>query len=342
MSDVIGKPGLIRRFVPAIFAGLGMVVVLAGCAGPVRRSSSPVRIAGGEPWVSGDLRGTTVRTPRYAIHTTLDDRQYIARLAAVMEAAYDRYLALAPVTPSERPLECYIFRDRREWADFTARKTGEDAKVYLLINRGGYTVYDWFVAYHIGDLGTYAVIAHEGWHQFTARHFKSRLPPFLEEGIASTFETARYANGRVTWGSPGDSARAQRLRAASDAGMLSPLRELLGRHAGEIVGDGPAAVEAFYSQAWAFVQFLQTGANGRHRPGFQRILEDAMEGRLNSPGAKVPVAWQPSQTVELLESRLGTSIEQLEADYGQFVQELTRGSRLADPSDATPRTRRRG
>ena len=46
---------------------------------------------------------------------------------------------------SPNPLDCYIFESRQEWANFTKRHTGADAAVYLQINRGGYTLNDWFV-----------------------------------------------------------------------------------------------------------------------------------------------------------------------------------------------------
>ena len=74
-------------------------------------------------------------------------------------------------------MACYLFQTRDEWAAFTRTRTGADAAIYLQINRGGYTVRDWYVAYFIGDLGTYSVAAHEGFHQYVARHFRSRLPP---------------------------------------------------------------------------------------------------------------------------------------------------------------------
>ena len=114
-------------------------------------------------------------------------------LATVMEGALAQYQRFTPgVRLSTRPMECYVFAQRGEWAKFTKDRTGADAAVYLQINRGGYTVRDWYVAYFIGDMGTYSVAAHEGWHQFIARHFKSRPPPFLEEGLACMFEEVRW------------------------------------------------------------------------------------------------------------------------------------------------------
>ena len=55
------------------------------------------------------------------------------------------------------------------------------------------------MAYFIGDLGTYSVAAHEGLHQFLARHFKSRPPPFLEEGMACMFEDVKWDGDLPRW-----------------------------------------------------------------------------------------------------------------------------------------------
>ena len=73
----------------------------------------------------------------------------------------------------------------------TARHTGMDAAIYLQITRGGYTIGDWFVSYYVGENATYSVASHEGWHQYVARNFRGRLPPFLEEGTASSDEKER-------------------------------------------------------------------------------------------------------------------------------------------------------
>ena len=40
------------------------------------------------------------------------------------------------------------------------------------------------VLYNIGTRDTFAIAAHEGWHQFSGRHFKYRLPSWLDEGVA--------------------------------------------------------------------------------------------------------------------------------------------------------------
>src|SRR6185437_3471659 len=164
-----------------------------------------------------------------------------------------------PVSP--RPMECYFFETRAQWAAYTKAHTGDDAAIYLRVNRGGYTVGDKFVAYWIGDIGTSSVAAHEGWHQYVARHLKGRLPPFLEEGLACMFE-------QVQWVEPGKNIPARprfdltrnyprlaALKASVDGDEMYPLKTLVTMHAGQVVGKRSVKIEAFYAECWAFARF---------------------------------------------------------------------------------------
>jgi len=51
------------------------------------------------------------------------------------------------------------------------------------------------VVYYIGRERTFSALGHEGWHQFNSRHFKFRLPSWLDEGIAMLFEIHRSEKG---------------------------------------------------------------------------------------------------------------------------------------------------
>ena len=230
-------------------AALLAVVALSGCSG-ASRSAENTGISVGrsvEPHVSDQLiegnAGVRLDTPHYVIFSTVPDRGEVLRIGQLLERARDAYRSLAPeIPPSPRPMECYVFETRGQWAAYTRAHTGDDAAIYLRVNRGGYTVNDKFVAYWIGDIGTCSVASHEGWHQYVARHLKGRLPPFLEEGLACMFE-------QVDWVEPGKNmepqprfdvrknyARLSALRAAADGDDLYPLKTLLTMHAGQVVG----------------------------------------------------------------------------------------------------------
>lgn len=214
---------------------VGAIISLTACtsnqtsqntwAGPTVMASVSVDDA-----TPGNASAKVIRTAHYEIYTTIPDRpDFLSGMAQLMEGAYGVYRTLAPtVQPTDHPMRCYMFGTRQEWMDFTRLHTGQDSTVYLQISRGGYTIHDWYVAYYLGgDNSTYSVAAHEGWHQFVARHFKGRLPPFLEEGIACMFEDVEWDNGLPRFNLTLNPDRALSLRRVVDANELFPLNELI-------------------------------------------------------------------------------------------------------------------
>jgi hypothetical protein len=309
-------------------AGLFIALFAFGCASGHSHDSwtgpavaVPVRT---EAWQYEGQSGKTLFTPHYTIHTTIDDEHFLQRLPQVMEGGFQQYQMLAPeVKFSDHPMECYLFSRRGEWADFTREHTGMDAKIYLQINRGGYTIRDWFVAYFIGDAGTYSVSAHEGWHQYSARNFKNRLPPFMEEGVATQFENIHWEGDLPRWNIHFNANRAQRLRQAVDGKYLWPLEQLVTMHAGDVVSLGGDKIEAFYAQNWAFVRFAWDAENGKYRPAFQKMLTDSANGALYDPsGGAVRLpwgAWRPQLVKPILEHYFGMSLPDLNKAYQAYV-----------------------
>src|SRR5436190_11236544 len=260
-----------------------LALLLVGCASNTKRANwegpqvaQPVTF---EAWKYHDEPGRTVKSAHYTIHTTITDTQLLTRLAQVMEGGLQQYERFTPGLPiTNRPMDCFVFATRPQWMAFTKEHTGNDAVVYLKINRGGYTVRDWFVSYLLSDESTFAVAAHEGWHQYVARHFKERLPPFLEEGIATQFENMHWTGDLPRWNLSINAARAQRLRQAIEGKYLWPLDQLVTMHAGDVVGLSGERIEAFYAQNWAFVRFLWDADNGKYRQAFQQMLIDTANG----------------------------------------------------------------
>jgi hypothetical protein len=310
----------------------GLLFSLVGCqgggnsvqwAGP--DAPQPVRM---EPWQFGPTPGQTVVTPHYLIHTTImDDADFLHRLAQTMEGAYLQYQELAGgPKQNDRPMECWVFSNRTQWVTFTIQHTGPNAKIYLQINRGGYTVYDWFVSYFTGDVGTFAVAAHEGWHQYVARHFKTRLPPFLEEGIATQFENIHWEHDLPRWNLTINANRALQLREAFDGKTLWPLAQLVTMHAGNVVGTDRAKIDAFYAQDWAFVRFWWEADDGKYRPAFQKLLADAAAGHVDDPTGitqHLPIyAWRPETAKPILERYFGMPLDRIEKEYLAYVHKI--------------------
>jgi hypothetical protein len=304
--------------------------------------STPVPVST-QPWtppVPSATPGVAVRTSRYLIYTTIEDERLRAATAQVMEGAYEQYRTLAPgVAPSDRPLECYVFGQRPQWAAFTESRTGTDAAIYLQITRGGYTVGDWFVAYDIGGGATYSVAAHEGWHQYVARHFKGRLPPFLEEGIACLFETVRmdgnpHVGGQLPrWNWAVNRTRSAGLREAVERGNLWPLGQLITLHAGEVVNLPRERIDAFYAQNWAFARFLWDADGGHYRPMFRRLLEETAAGTLHDPTGTLRAAtrnWNPAAARPILEHYLGQDLSEIERAYETYIGQIVAAEAARD------------
>jgi hypothetical protein len=329
-----------KVFVSLLFTAL--LLAIGGCSNSGEKAKgwegpqvpAPLQF---EPWKYHDTPGRTVKTPHYAIHTTIDDTELLGRIAQVMEGGLQQYQRLAPGVPlSDRPMECFIFAERNQWVQFTRENTGMDAVQYLKISRGAYTVRDWYVSYLLSDESTFGTAAHEGWHQYASRCFKGQLPAFLEEGIATQFENIHWEGKLPRWNLAINASRAQRLRAASDGKYLWPLEKLVTMHAGDVFGLSNERIEAFYAQDWAFARFLWEGENGRYRQGFQRLLSDTAHGiawdadpnatrpspvRLLRMGGKYP-AYMREEVKPTLEHYLGTDLATLETQYRAYIQQV--------------------
>ncbi len=315
------------------WAGTVLAAVLAGCAAaPVATDGGPIRATTdgpaaaaaytAEPWSYLGLPGAVLHTEHYDIYTTATDADLRRRLPAVMEGGLREYHRVAPGVPvSAEPMKCFVFGTREQWADFTRRHTGADAYWYLKINRGGYTVRDWYVAYSVGEAATLSVAAHEGWHQFASRNFRGRLPPFLEEGIATMFEDVRWDGDLPRWRLTVNRTRVDALQRAVTGDTVFPLATLLQLHAGNVVARSGAEIEAFYAQDWAFATFLWVA----HRPALRQLLDDTAAGTVFDPTGvhrNAGLPWNPAGVRPMLEHYLGMPLEQIDAEYQQFIRKV--------------------
>jgi len=324
-----------RRFygnVASVLPLVALALVLAGCVGtPTQRPAegpagpSQVRIT---PDTFGGVASRSVVTPSYLIKTTIEDPAMVANLAQVMEGALSQYRKLAPGVPlSDKPMQCFVFANRNQWAQFTESQTGDDAKVYLRINRGGYAVGDWFVSYYIGERETYSVAAHEGFHQYIGRHFKRRPPPFLEEGLSTLFEYIDWDDGLPRWRWEVNPNRFNGLERSVEQNLTMPLTELCSMHAGQVVSKQLWKVETFYAQAWAFARFLAEGQNGKYRPALEAMLADLAANRVPIAGFNQldpPGLWNPRSARPLLEHYLGKPLEAVDKEYQAYMRYLVK------------------
>ncbi len=315
------------------FSLLSLLCIITGCTSGQRVvRTGPFTLADVhvENWSYEGEPAKRVVTPHYVVYATVANDEFLESMGQLMEGALAEYRRFAPAVPDdERPMECYLFANRPQWARFTKEKTGDDAAVYLQINRGGYTVRDWYVAYFLGDVGTFCVASHEGFHQFAARYFRTRVPPFLEEGIACLFEDVTWDGRLPRWDLSVNYGRQSALRRAVEKGLLLPLTELASLHAGQIISRSTDQIAGFYAQCWAFARFLWEYKGGRYRPALQRILSDAAEGTLHGttgPRNTPTPFWNPHSAKPLLEHYLQTDMATIEKQYHAYMIGLAHGS----------------
>lgn len=277
-------------------------------------------------WSFDGRQGQQYQTEHYILLSTLDDPARMRRIAQTMEGAYQQYLLLVPeVAHHDRPMRCYWFANRDQWAEFTSKHAGAESAIYLQILRGGYSLHDEYVAYDLGDSQTFAVAAHEGWHQFVARNFRGRLPPFLEEGLACLFENIRWDNDLPRWNRQINLTRLRGLRKAQARGRLWPLGELVRTHAGLVVEEPSERIEAFYAQSWAFARFMCEYQDGRYRKRMQRLLADVATGTVFDPTGthhRAGGEWDAAGVKPMLEYYLGQRLPAIEEEFQQFIRQI--------------------
>lgn len=315
----------------AVTAALFVLCLLAGCAAPAEPigvwfgPTEPAQVTF-ESLAKLDATARVVRTPHYNIYTTVDDDDLLRKIAQLMEGSLGAYHSMAPDVPlTTYPMECYLFARRDQWAEFTREHTGEMAGLYLQINRGGYTVGDWYVAYYVGEGSTLSVAAHEAWHQYVARHFKGRLPPFLEEGLATMFEGVQFEDGLPKYNLSINQDRAIMLRSAIDSDSLWPLEDVIGMHAGMVVGRPANKIDAFYAQAWGLGRFFWDADGGKYRPALRQLLTDTANGTVFDPTGlhrNRLRGWSPVGVKAMLEHYLGMDFDQIDLEYNRYIRQV--------------------
>lgn len=328
MTAVRKLPFWVQRLV--VCAALGGVV---GCAtsGP---GQAPERVESAivstEAWSFEQSPGAIVRTEHYRIFTTEDNTGVVNRLAQLSEAALMHYRgALGALPAPEQRLDTYLMANRSQWVSLTRRLMGEQGEGLTKIARGGYATRGIGVYWNLGVYDTLAIAAHEGWHQYTQRVFKNRLPTSLEEGIATYMEGHGWDGGRVIFKPWANLERYERLRSDAGAeagGRLMALEELLTVRPTDMLGQPGDPELTYYAQVWALIHFLREGSDGAYRGAFEAIVRDAAEGKLVQ--RVVEGAGRRRAGAELgrgiglavLEVYLGGEFEVIEREYRAFVE----------------------
>jgi len=233
-----------------------------------------------EHWENPYGDGITITTKHYKIHTTMLELLVLRQLPGFMESALIAYKKQLPVPiETESLFTIYLFGNREQWEAFTKVFTGDNTSAYLNIKKGAYYLNGACVAYNIGRTRTFSVLGHEGWHQFNSRHFTYRLPSWLDEGIATLFETSTSINGTFQFTPERNLGRLGPLREILLSGKIIPLEKLIVLNPGEVVVRADTdAVIAFYAQSYALTRFLREDSYGKNLGKYHNMLIGAAEG----------------------------------------------------------------
>ncbi len=338
---------------------IGAAIWLTGCA-PVQHARTPLAkpnareqsgvairerlqserlpaLVAVEPWESKYGLGLKLVTEHYEVFATVRQPLMLRMVPAFIESAYRAYNEQLPQSiDTSTPLPVYLFADRRQWEDFTRDFAGEQASIFCKIKSGAYYLNGACVVYDLGGQRTLSALGHEGWHQFNSRHFKYRLPSWLDEGVAMQFETGVREGGLFHFDPAANLQRLGALQEMLAAGNSIPLRELVSTSPGEVLATNQdQAVMAFYSQSYALIRFLREAGSGRHRDAYRRLMSDGLLGHwpldasagITAEDRNLPrtLPWNRQVGRQLFEHYIGPDLGQLEQEYLAFCQRITRG-----------------
>jgi hypothetical protein len=293
-----------------------------------------------EVWENEYGPGLKLATAHYEIFTTLLEPLMLRQLPGFVESAYRGYQGQLqePIETSTR-FTIYLFATRQQWEDFTSSFAPEQAEQFFKIEAGAYYLNGACVAYNIGRERTFAVIGHEGWHQFNNRHFTFRLPSWLDEGIATLFEVHRNEKGLCYFEPGRNGYRLGSLKKALMNGNMIPLRKLIAENPGEVLAtDEEDAMSVFYGQSYALVRFLREEGYGKRLRNYHQLLLGGLRGdwllsavnQRTAADRNIPrtVQWNRMVGPLLFEHYIGDDFDQIEKEYTAFCRKIVYHVRL--------------
>jgi len=298
------------------------------------QQQNPPELKAVEVWNNRYGPGLKLTTNHYEIFTTLLKPSVLRRSAGLIESAYKAYNLQLP-EPVETKIKfiIYLFAYRGQWEDFTNNFAGEQAEIFLRIKAGAYCHNGVCVAYDIGVERTFSVLAHEGWHQFSSRHFKFRLPSWLDEGVAMLFETQGGKGGALSFEPAKNTYRLSTLKKTMSKNKMVPLRDLIATTPGDVLAtDQAETVMGFYSQSYALIRFLREAGGGERLGDYHRLIADGLQGNwpLDATSSKIAsdrniprnILWNHLVSLVLFHEYIGDDYEPVEKEYRAFCRQI--------------------
>ncbi len=309
---------------------------LGSSAGMADYLSSVPAVRTVEAWENPYGQGITIQTEHYEIKTTMLEPLMLKQIPAFMESAYKAYQKQLPQEiTTHGKFTLYLFASRGQWEDFTDDFTGDFSKVYKQIRKGAYYSNGACVAYYIGRKATFGVLGHEGWHQFNSRHFRYRLPSWLDEGIAMLYEASRFERDGFVFEPSKNYNRLGGLKLTLMKNKMIRLENLIELNPGEVLSwdSGDEGLMAFYSQSYALVRFLREDFYGKRLGAYQQMLLGAVNGTWPIDGNEAQMAsdrnipltaqWNRHIARKIFDVYIRQDMEKLEGEYISFCRKIT-------------------
>lgn len=291
-------------------------------------------------WDSGYGKGLEIKTAHYVIRTTLLEPLMLNQLPGFVESAYRGYQSqIFEEIETTGRMEIYLFKNRQQWEEFTKEWAPDKSEMYLKIKSGAYCHNGACVAYNIGRESTFAVLGHEGWHQFNSRFFEYRLPSWLDEGVAMLFEQSRYDKGSFSFEPSRNLSRLGALKRTINNKNMMSVKRLVSINPGEVmVTDNSDDVMGFYAQAYALARFLREDDYGKRLGAYHQMLTDGLKGnwKLDKQSLEIAanrnirrnVRWNRKVGRGLFETYISPDYEEIEQEYRRFCRKIVYHIRL--------------
>ena len=227
------------------------------------------------------LRLKTFTTRHYRVHhnlTVSEARGYAHHMDAVFEEYRRRFKHLKAATDSDMSL--FLFRTQQQFVEFLGSRgiRAENTSGMFFIQPNLQGLATWTQDRSV--TATVSILQHEGFHQFAHRHYGTRLPIWINEGLAQYFEDGVFVNGKMKLGIA-HGRRIETVRQALSRGTAVGFDELINMTHDEwrsrVIG-GDASASLLYAQSWSMVFFLVHADGKRYREALDIYLNRVASG----------------------------------------------------------------
>lgn len=198
---------------------------------------------------------------------------------AVFQEYDRRFAGFRPTRP--QPLPLYIFRTQQAYQAFLLSHgiNAANSSGMFFIQPSLQGLATWVGARRPG--AAKETLQHEGFHQFAYAYLGSRLPVWLNEGLAQYFEHGVLTSAGMYLGRADVDRILNLKKAAADQRLLplTRLAEMNNEDWSTMLRSDANTSDVIYDQAWSLVHFFIHAENARYRPAFERYLELAAAAR---------------------------------------------------------------